>query len=712
MLLLTGLLVAWDSVVALAYVLIDGAPAFGTLAAAAFAGMWLAHLLGLGREPWRERFMLGAGLGIGTLSIVVLGLGALGGLRAGAIPLFAVVAVAALWRVGLDLRRGFPARRPTASPEDIAAARSPAEPGEGAAPSLSERPSGHAADLRARRQALALGGFHYLWLLAAPFLAVTLMAATLPPGILWAEEAWGYDVLEYHLAAPKEFFEAGRIFFMPYNVYSNLPLNSGMLFLLMMALRGDALDATISATLINVGLAVLFVAASWWAGRAYSRKAGVTAGVLAATAPWLGYLAGIAYVEPGMLAMGMLALGAMIRAVSGGPQAIRWALAAGLLAGFACGYKYTAVPLIAVPLAIVPLFAQAAWPHRLKLAAVCAAASVLAFSPWMIRNLVNTGNPLFPLAYSVFGARVGVWDAELEARWQHGHGWAGSGLRPDESILLAVIERTVLEPRVGLGLVLLAAFGTFRRRDRWTLVLLVVLVLQLVVWMWATHLFARFAVILLLPLILLAGRSVLELRNRLILAGVAAALVLGAGWNLYQFARLYYIHTRLEMAPMDGEGPTELVPVRAHGQIDWFVNGQWPGYSYLEIVNQLPAARVMFVGEARTYYVKPPRDYAVVFSRHPLAEAVRQLGGTASEGASPATYRAILRWLADRGVTHVLVHWLEMDRLRRTYGFDSELTPELFQELEAAGLARVGGGDLLLDDDTTVYATLYEVPHE
>jgi hypothetical protein len=131
----------------------------------------------------------------------------------------------------------------------------------------------------------------------------------------------------------------------------------------------------------------------------------------------------------------------------------------------------------------------------------------------------------------------------------------------------------------------------------------------------------------------------------------------------------------------------------------------------------------MFIGEARTFYVKPARDYAVVFSRHPLAEAVEEILGqpdasppaTAEAGGSPPRrapdYRAVVQWLSDRGVTHVLVNWMEMERLHQTYGLDRQLTPELFAELEAAGLQRVGGGDFMTDQGIA-YATLYEVPDE
>lgn len=697
-LIAAGLLVASESLVALAIVVLEALTSIGLLAAAALAGMWLVPIIGLIRESWRDRLMLGAGLGIGTACILVLVVGALGLIRPGLLALAVVLVIAALLRAVLDIRRAWLSQKPVET-------------------DASAQPPDKLAAEQSRRQALALSGYHYLWLLAAPFLAITVLAATLPPGILWREEAWGYDVLEYHLAVPKEFYEAGRIFFMPYNVYSNFPLNSEMLSLFTMALRGDPIEAALAAQVLNVGLALLFVAAAWWTARTFSTRAGITAGVLAAITPWITYLAGIAYVEPGMLALGMLALGAMLRAVRSDTHKGRWAIAAGLLAGFSCGFKYTAIPLIAAPIAILPLFNTAPWASRFKQIGLFTAAALLAFSPWMIRNWVNTGNPLFPLAYSVFGARPGVWDAELQARWEHGHGRGGAALDSGKSILKTALDRTLIDIRLGPVLCVLALIGAIKCRDRWTLAFLLMLAIQAAIWFSATHLFARFAVIFLLPLLLLAARLAGDLKSRWTIGAVVFVVTLSAAWNLYQLTALYYIHTRM--------GP-EARSMAAHGHLNWFVSGEWPGVDYLKIVNALENhPRVMFVGEARTFYVRPPREYAVVFNHHPLAEAVKQRVGPAEPGTAPpgdaastqaaavpaqSDYHAVIRWLHDRGVTHVLVHWLELARLRGTYGLDPQLTPELFDQLESAGLMKMG--DFMLDDNGMPYATLYEVPHE
>src|SRR5207253_10619698 len=71
----------------------------------------------------------------------------------------------------------------------------------------------------------------YLWLLAAtPFALVIILGAMLPP--------WDYDVREYHLQAPKEWYQNGRIDFLPHNIYANMPLGSELTGLWAMAIVG------------------------------------------------------------------------------------------------------------------------------------------------------------------------------------------------------------------------------------------------------------------------------------------------------------------------------------------------------------------------------------------------------------------------------------------------------------------------------------------
>src|SRR5205823_9322486 len=83
-----------------------------------------------------------------------------------------------------------------------------------------------------------LDGTTWLWLLVVPFFAIAVVGALMPPGVLWKDEPHYYDVIEYHLQVPREWYEAGRIVPLHHNVFSFFPFNVEMHYLLAMHLRG------------------------------------------------------------------------------------------------------------------------------------------------------------------------------------------------------------------------------------------------------------------------------------------------------------------------------------------------------------------------------------------------------------------------------------------------------------------------------------------
>ena len=74
----------------------------------------------------------------------------------------------------------------------------------------------------------APAGWHWLWLAALPPLAVALVGACVPPGMLWTpDEPHGYDVVAYHFQVPREWYELGRIVPLKHNVFSYFPFGAG-----------------------------------------------------------------------------------------------------------------------------------------------------------------------------------------------------------------------------------------------------------------------------------------------------------------------------------------------------------------------------------------------------------------------------------------------------------------------------------------------------
>jgi len=390
------------------------------------------------------------------------------------------------------------------------------------------------------------------------------------------------------------------------------------------------------------------------------------------------YLSGLAFVENGMLFFGMVAAAVVVRALreapvrpeespSGqtSPAPWRWYAVAGAAAGLACGCKYTALPMIALPIAGTAFLAPTSAKKRLTACLAALVACGITFSPWLVKNAVMTGNPVFPLANRWFQATPPGWGMAESAHWDECHSAATNA--PEADSPLHGLWTHVLADhygRFGPLLFAMALAGCLvRRPDRVTLALLLLLIVQVGVWLFATHLYARFAVVLVIPLALLGGRAALLMTTGPRTAGIVAVTVLGAAVNFAAMLRLY----RAEAMP-GAIAPASLI-----------YDGVLPWYGYLHQINDVlaPDARVLVLGDAKAFYYRRDIAYCVVFNRDPFVEAIRQ----------DPTPPAIGRWLKEHRFTHVLVHYGEIERLRRSaYGFPESVNRELFDGLEQSGV--------------------------
>jgi hypothetical protein len=375
-------------------------------------------------------------------------------------------------------------------------------------------------------------------MLLGPALAVLLIAAANPTGVLWhATEHGAFDTLSYHLQLPKEWATGERLWPTPHNVYSYLPsfVEAAYLHLgTLMPGGGDPLVRMIAGSAgeghwflacqyLHVGLAIisaLLIARAAWA---LASRCGVTgapaawlaviAGALTLSTPWMVVVSTLPYNEAGLIAMA--AAGVLIALDDG---CAPWArgIGAGWTVGIACGCKPTALIMVG-PMVGLLLLGAAAPKAWWRIIAGGSLAGILAVAPWMIRNFLAARNPAFPFASSIFGT-TGGWTEEQFARFARNH-HAPPGLG-----ILARAERLVseqfglLHEQWGSGgcfavLVLVAtgAAVVWPPSRRFGALLFISLLAQTACWMTLTHLQSRFLLPLLVPasLLLVLGASAL-----------------------------------------------------------------------------------------------------------------------------------------------------------------------------------------------------------
>ena len=454
--------------------ILDGGVLALWLAAAAGAGSVLLPLFratDTAMDAGLLRFVTATALGLGTFSLIILGLGLAGWLnRATAIALLAIGIACGIAEL---VRRRW---RPDALREWLAAPAS----------------------------------WGWAGLIVVPFTSLMTVGAMLPPYLLWTpEEPHGYDVVEYHLQVPREWYEAGRIVPLHHNVFSFFPFNVEMHYLLAMQLRGGPWMGMYLAQFMHGAFVVLTVlAVCGLASRedrvpregtsAMGRGAPVVALIAMAATPWLTQLGAIAYDEGGLLLFGTLAIGWALRGLRDPARLIGRLALAGAMAGFACGSKLTAVPevliaigvLVAVLGSFVPGLRNVPWRMRAAGVGLFGLIGALCFAPWLVRTAVwSRGNPVFPEAQSLLGR--GYFSEVQSERWHRAH-----SPRPDASPAKAAWTEIVASWQYGFLLVptALAAVIVGRRSpDVWFLGAL--LFLLAVFWLGFTHLQSRFFIL-------------------------------------------------------------------------------------------------------------------------------------------------------------------------------------------------------------------------
>lgn len=497
-----------------------------------------------------------------------------------------------------------------------------------------------------------------------------------------------FDAMEYHLGAPRLYLAAGRISFLPENVYAAFPALAEMQFLNTLSLARDTFEGGVAAQLLGLTYLPFTAATVYLAGRcAFSARAGVFAALLFLLCPMIADSAHKAYVENQLMFFGALAFFLVLKYVVLAPRTNARALVlAGLMLGGAMAVKYTAAAYFFVPVAATVVFRRGWRP-----AGVFVAAALLPFLPWLIKNTWFTGNPVYPLLGGVFGAPfVDV------AKWDQAH--APCAMTLWQALRLLFIDGPDAA-RVH-GLLLLFGVGACFKNRRAFVNLAFWLGWIFLVWFCCTHRLVRFFLPAVPLCAVLAAGGVEWLCGRVSRPAigriVAGAIVVAAFLALYEkeiTRRFYIIHWLLAaFLPADPSRPTEtygiweyaLEPETFLAHMQQIDDPHAAGlarinqfhFGMMDFVNRKtpPAAKILLVAEAQIYYFERPIVYNTVFNRNPLDDL-------AADGKDP---ERIKKRLADMGVTHVLVNKNQMRRYWLQYAV-TETDPQTGEKVRRNG---------------------------
>lgn len=484
------------------------------------------------------------------------------------------------------------------------------------------------------------------WLagLIALALGIGGLLALLPP-IAW-------DAQTYHLVEAKVAITQGRITAPPDIPYFSFPALGEMLFLAGMLLKSDSVAQVLHFGFLMLTLGAMFALAQ----RYFSSTIAWLACALLVAVPSLLIDATWAYVDLALCFYALVALFAALIAIE--QNEWRWFVLAGAFAGLAMGTKYTAV-IVPIALACVWLLGNRKWSTLIGLLAFAA----LFASPWYLRNLALTGNPVYPF---IFGGRY--WDA-FRAEWfsRFGTGFLNAPL----ALLTAPWDATIIGAEGALGYE--ATIGPL---------LLALLPLGLLVrkspasnkrdpapmlWVFALALYLFWLVGL--------AQSKLLLQTRLLFPAfpvfaLIAAIVFDrlsaidlAQFSLQRFVRLLLIviFALTAMSYMIGFAASNPLPflVGAESRATYLANHLGDYGKVVQSINtQLPAnARVLALWEPRSYYIE----------RAILPDAI--LDRWAHLRYQYHDAESIARWMRAEGFTHVLLYRAGLEQLLQS-GYD------------------------------------------
>jgi hypothetical protein len=239
----------------------------------------------------------------------------------------------------------------------------------------------------------------WLWLLFSLLAGVCLLCALSP--------IFFYDALAYHLSVPSEWLKAHRIFSLPWNVHSFYPAGFPMLMMPCLVFE-SGVPAKVLSDLLGVFAALTVYATG---KRVTSPLAGILAAMLFLSIPQVVLISNFVQADFASAFFGLLVLFLLVRTMEAGPRRGAFLLA-GLFLGVLASLKYSTwiygatLLVMAMVLALPRAAERVEGPgKRVRLAALFLLLLTTPLLPWLIRDAITTGNPVYPMAYRLFDGK-------------------------------------------------------------------------------------------------------------------------------------------------------------------------------------------------------------------------------------------------------------------------------------------------------------------
>ena len=209
------------------------------------------------------------------------------------------------------------------------------------------------------------------------------------------------DALIHHLAIPKLWLKNGGFYEIKWADFSYFPMNVDLLYLIPLYFKKDFIANFIHMG-FGIGTALLIY---HYLNNKISRIAGLLGILVFLSTPIVVRLSTQAYVDLGLTFFTTASILAFICYRDGEFKEFKWLFLSSVTMGLALGTKYNAL-IVWFFLSLAIVFVSSRDTKKQWKAIECGfiffLISLLIFSPWLIKNIILTGNPLYPLFKGIF----------------------------------------------------------------------------------------------------------------------------------------------------------------------------------------------------------------------------------------------------------------------------------------------------------------------
>ena len=225
------------------------------------------------------------------------------------------------------------------------------------------------------------------------------------------------DVLIHHLAIPKLYIKNGGLYDIPFSIFSYYPMNLSLLYIIPLLFNNDIIPKYIHMSFGLLTGLIIFLYIKKRINTAYA----LLGSLVFLSIPIIIKLSTSAMVDLGLTFFSTLALLLIIKWIDSDFD-LKWLVASAVSCGLALGTKYNAL-IVFLLLSLMVIFLNQRYQRKgtrsLLYGIFFIFISLLIYSPWGIKNIIQKGNPIYPLYNNYLNIHHNSHSAEDDNYYSH-----------------------------------------------------------------------------------------------------------------------------------------------------------------------------------------------------------------------------------------------------------------------------------------------------